>query len=1037
MYVGLSSDIATKFAKLAVNSTGSNGETSVYGTVRIYDGATYVKLDGSDILTPVSTTVDAEDGERVIVLLKNHSAIVTGNASSPAARIDTVNEIAGYVSELQVGKLDVSKAEITYATIGALNAATAEINTLKTNKLDASSADIKYATIESLSSTNAEINTLKTNKLDASAADIKYATIGSLNAVNAEINTLKTNKLDANDADIKYATIGSLNATNAEIDTLKVNKLDATTANAKYATIDFSNISEATMQSFYANSGLIKDVVVEEGVITGELVGVTIKGDLIEANTIKADKLVILGEDGFYYALNTNGETVESKQTDQNSLDGSHIKANTITASKINVSDLVAFDATIGGFKITENSLYSGVKESMDNTTPGIFLSSEGLLNVGNSNNYIKFYKDANGAYKLAISVDSMTISSTGKTVEELVGNAQAAAEEAQDDVDTLAVKVTTAETKIEQNTEKIEQNTEKIQLAATKTEVTETLGGYYTKSEADSAITLKANEITQTVSKTYTEKNNAVKEIHRYYTTGTASSNTVEWDGTGELIGGVFYKISDAYIPASVLEQGGSITVSVDGEETIYNFPSDDVMIMDMTETAGTGMTAIMIGEYQLFMSLESAVADDGMTVPAGSYFLNTGVYPSAMTLNARTFGSVPAKPTTYPATGSDTVTWDGNTEGYVTNDNTTNRFYKVSSAVPTVADLQNGGSFSIYSYSGDLNGGAYTSTEEIYLTEGDNGALALLTNLAVVIPYDNYFYNSNFGTFPEAGVYFLVGNNGYLISWTINNYTGFEGVWSETEPEYEQGKSLYSTDCTVYADGSFVYSDVSMSSAQEGANKAAEKTEALAERVTQAETSITQNTNQIALSATKTEVAEALDGYYTKSETEAELKVESDRISAVVESVSEVSNSADNNAEAIEKAYSMLNQLAESLSTLVVGEDGASLMKQTENGWQFDFGAIKKEIDDQFEVYGNHITFGEYDGKPCIKLNQDDSDFAVLITNEEILFMEGSNAPTKICDNTLVTENIEVKQELRQGGFVWVLHGGNLGLMWKGVDG
>ena len=48
----------------------------------------------------------------------------------------------------------------------------------------------------------------------------------------------------------------------------------------------------------------------------------------------------------------------------------------------------------------------------------------------------------------------------------------------------------------------------------------------------------------------------------------------------------------------------------------------------------------------------------------------------------------------------------------------------------------------------------------------------------------------------------------------------------------------------------------------------------------------------------------------------------------------------------------------------------------------------------------------------------------------------MEGANAPTKIYNNTLVTENIEVKQELRQGGFVWVLHGGNLGLMWKGVE-
>ena len=61
------------------------------------------------------------------------------------------------------------------------------------------------------------------------------------------------------------------------------------------------------MEKFYSESGLIKNVVVGDQTITGELVGVTIRGDLIEGNTIKADKLVIKGEDGLYYKLNTNG----------------------------------------------------------------------------------------------------------------------------------------------------------------------------------------------------------------------------------------------------------------------------------------------------------------------------------------------------------------------------------------------------------------------------------------------------------------------------------------------------------------------------------------------------------------------------------------------------------------------------------------------------------------------------------------------------------------------------------------------------------
>ena len=119
---------------------------------------------------------------------------------------------------------------------------------------------------------------------------------------------------------------------------------DASDAEIKYANINFSNIGKAAIEYFYSTSGLIKNVVVGDQTITGELVGVTIKGDLIEGNTIVADKLVIKGTDGLYYKLNTDGITTEAEQTDYNSLNGSVIRAKSVTAEKIAVSDLVAFD---------------------------------------------------------------------------------------------------------------------------------------------------------------------------------------------------------------------------------------------------------------------------------------------------------------------------------------------------------------------------------------------------------------------------------------------------------------------------------------------------------------------------------------------------------------------------------------------------------------------------------------------------------------------------------------------------------------------
>jgi phage minor structural protein len=76
---------------------------------------------------------------------------------------------------------------------------------------------------------------------------------------------------------------------------------------------------------------------------------------------------------------------------------------------------------------------------------------------------------------------------------------AQAAADKAQEDVDALAERVTSAETSIEQNSTQ-------IALRATKEEVTTTLGGYYTKEEADSSLSITAGNILSSISETYVE---------------------------------------------------------------------------------------------------------------------------------------------------------------------------------------------------------------------------------------------------------------------------------------------------------------------------------------------------------------------------------------------------------------------------------------------------------------------------------------------------------------------------------------------------
>lgn len=331
----ISDELLSQFVKITKPTEPEKKETTVFGTIKLINGQPFVYLDGSTHPTPISNTSDVGNNDRVAVLIKNHTAIVIGNLSSPAVGVN---------GEIIANKVDT----------------------------------------QLLNAERARINVLETDKLDAETASITYAQIGRLEAVEGYIKNLNTN----------------------------------------YANIDFTNIGKAAMEYFYAQSGLIDNVVVGDQTITGELVGVTINGDRLIGNTIIAEKLVIKGSNGLYYKLNTDGMKVEAEQTDQNSLNGQIIKAKSITATKIAVDDLVAFGATIGGFHIGSKSIYSGVKESANNTTRGVYFDTDGQFSVGDSTNYLKYYKDTDGQYKLAISLSSLQISS-GLSLDQAINNLQ------------------------------------------------------------------------------------------------------------------------------------------------------------------------------------------------------------------------------------------------------------------------------------------------------------------------------------------------------------------------------------------------------------------------------------------------------------------------------------------------------------------------------------------------------------------------------------------------------------------------------------
>lgn len=445
--MNLSSDLVAKFVDVmkqdSKRDTGSIGP--IYGTIVEYGGSRYVKLDGSDSLTPIVSAVDAKPGERVLVNILKHSATVIGNVSSPAARTDSVKEVADKVTTVEIivadkadikdlqaqtgridtlvsenitirDKLTASEGEIanlksTNVTItGKLTAAEGEIQQLKTDKLDASTAEITYATITNLNATNAQINNLSATygKFVDLTTDKFEAVDASVKNLQAEDVTIK-GRLDANEADINVlnankANIDDLNAATARISTLEAGKITTDELIAKKADIDLANVNNAWIQNGIIKDGSIGEAAIHEGAITNAKIAdatieaakiKSINADTITAGTIKTDRLIITGPDGqdsIVKAINlANGVS----ETDVNS--------QKIQAASIDVVDLSALKATIAGFDMNGNAIYSG-KESIKDPNSGVYISTTGIgmgdgALTGKDESPLQAYAD--GSFKL------------------------------------------------------------------------------------------------------------------------------------------------------------------------------------------------------------------------------------------------------------------------------------------------------------------------------------------------------------------------------------------------------------------------------------------------------------------------------------------------------------------------------------------------------------------------------------------------------------------------------------------------------------
>ena len=484
--MGLNPNVASQFAKLVNTEDKTLSETVNATYVKKIGDTEYVRIDGSDILTPVESAVEAEAGERVQVLIKNHAATITGNITSPAARKKSVDTLKDEVDEQgnTIKQMDNSIVQQGNSIIEINNAVNQQNNIINQHNTLINQQNDKIQSINNTIDMQNNAIEVMNNSISAFGNDIDMMnnTIDSQNNVITSIgNTVQSfnNRITQNSNDISQQgnTISQqgnniteinniinrqgntiteinnvVNRQNSVIETMDstliahgsniqilnsgfiiiddelrglssaiIDSLKTSTLDTGYAQIDFANIGTAAVEKIFSDSGIIDNLIVDQGHITGELVGVTIKGDLIEGNTIKAEKLIVRGTDGLYYKLNTNGNTIESEQTNENSINGSIITAKSVTATKINVEDLVAFGATIGGFEITDTSINTHLKTSAQSSVEGLYFGSDGQIGIGDANNHIQYYKDENNNFILDVRLDKLYLGASDKTLDKWV----------------------------------------------------------------------------------------------------------------------------------------------------------------------------------------------------------------------------------------------------------------------------------------------------------------------------------------------------------------------------------------------------------------------------------------------------------------------------------------------------------------------------------------------------------------------------------------------------------------------------------------
>lgn len=483
--MGLSYDLISEFVKITNDKKEKPKEGTVYATIVGSGDTKYVKIDGSDLLTPMDTTTDIEDGERVTVMIKDHKATVTGNITSPSVSSGTVNTVVGNavgenftVVNSQIENLVAKDSYLENAYVQ-----NSQVVNSKIENLEAADSRIENSVIENFNVIDGVVQDLRATTADievlhADFAEIKTLINGNLTSDNILAFKITADKVTVEDAFIK----------DAMVDTISAAKINAGRINTNMVSIgseDGGMLITGSTQQFTDKNGNVRIQI-----------GKDASGDFT---------FILYGEDGRGQIINQNGITATAIG-DGLIVDGMINNNANISGDKLNISSVITNINNDNSTTIQSSKVYlDGQKQSLEVAFNSLKTQVDTIQDVTISGDLTAVIEQVQtNTTKIEANTTSInTLISEDSVIKKQVTDLENNVIES---TNTLNSKYTTLNQSLEGF------KTSVADTYATKSTVndlsTNLSTNYSTTSTMNSAINQKANEITASVSSTYATKN-------------------------------------------------------------------------------------------------------------------------------------------------------------------------------------------------------------------------------------------------------------------------------------------------------------------------------------------------------------------------------------------------------------------------------------------------------------------------------------------------------------------------------------------------